>query len=240
MRCSNGSQENPYGTKFCDECGQELTVIAFRDPFQSRPKRGVRKGVICTESDTCPRLQNGHFKVAPLGRSLTQKEGSKMKKRAVLIMFAVVLGFGSILNAADYSWLKGGATAYLSSYSSGGLFFFAKKGTPIAVFTRGNSSTLKGFGGVKGLSAPSGSPFLDTGFTGSTLAPTLTFTAPLDDVYLVVFIKSSGVSADLFMAAVDITGLQGIKTERELDEDVPPELLEKLQDAFSGYLKFSQ
>lgn len=164
-----------------------------------------------------------------------QKEEPIMKKILIAwVFFALVTCPVSILHADDWSWVLGGSAGYISSYGSVGSFFFARAGTPVVIISAPiDYSSTTAFGGVVSIDAPSA--FLDSGYSSGVLQ----FTAPTDNLYLVVWVKSSGPSGDFLTAVADGSkiplSLQARESKKEA-ETYPPELLERLQDATNKML----
>lgn len=158
-----------------------------------------------------------------------------MKKILVAwVFFVLVTCPVSMLHADDWSWALGGSAGYISSYSYVGSFFFARAGTPVVIISAPmDYSSTTAFGGVTSIDAQS--TFLDSGYSSGVLQ----FTAPADTLYLVVWVKSSGLSGDFLTAVADGSkiplSLQARESKKEA-ETYPPELLERLQDAVNKML----
>ena len=158
-----------------------------------------------------------------------------MKKIFVAwVFFVLVTCPVSMLHAYNWSWVLGGSAGYISSYSNVGLFFFARAGTPVVILSEPmDYSSTTAFGGVACIDYPT--TFLDNGYSSGVLQ----FIAPSDNLYLVAWVKSSGLSGDFLTAAGDgskmTLSLQARESKKEA-ETYPPELLERLQDAVNKML----
>jgi len=158
-----------------------------------------------------------------------------MKKILVAwVFFVLVTCPVSMLHADDWSSVLGGSMGYISSYSFVGSYFFARAGTPVVIIGDGvDYYSTTAFGGVSCIDNPT--YFYDQAYSSRDLQ----FTAPRDNLYLVVWVKSSGSSGDFITAALDVSrwpsSVQSRDSKKEA-ETYPPELLDRLQDAVNKIL----
>jgi hypothetical protein len=135
---------------------------------------------------------------------------------------------------ADFSSVLGGSIGYISSYSSVLSYFFARTGTPVVIISAPidyNSTTA--FGAVVSIDNPY--YYFDSGYSSRNLQ----FIAPADNLYMVAWVKSSGLSGDFATLVIDgsrwPSNLRSLES-KEKTETYPPELLDRLQDAVNKVL----
>lgn len=151
-------------------------------------------------------------------------------KRLVLIGI-IVLSLVSFAQASEFDWVLAGSMGYLSTYSSVAVLFNAHAGQHLIL--AGVPAQYYSTQGYCGLARyMDAKNMLAYGFSTSYLYAT----APADDLYVFLCIKSSGLSGDIILVAAD-SSLIGISESMRTQsiEEYPLEMTDKLQDAMSRY-----
>ena len=111
------------------------------------------------------------------------------------IAFALALSLASSVSALDIDRSTGGGF-YVSSYSTAAMYYNMNAGEAINIYNYGPTNV---FCGVATFSNPAGLLMADY----VSMTPS-SFTAPHKDLYLIVCIKSSGISGDNILVLENI------------------------------------
>ena len=148
-----------------------------------------------------------------------------MLNKLLLILMMLLLVF-SVAEANDYDWVKAGSIGYLSTFSAPAVYFNARAGNHLLLAALPmDYSSMQGY---CGLARMGNSTTIVSGF----LSAYIYATAPIDDLYIFLCIKSSGSSGNILMVAADtvLMGSASVSAEDLGEKTEDPELLKSLQE----------
>jgi hypothetical protein len=146
-------------------------------------------------------------------------------KKAFCIASLFLLLFAVTANAGEFDWVVGASIGNISSVDSPALIFNAYGGQSLLL--AGLPMTYSSTEGYCGLA-----PFTSSGSViASGYSSDFIFaTAPFDDLYMFLCVKSSGLSGDLMLVAADTYTLNVSSTAsaKSTKKEVPQELKDRL------------
>lgn len=159
-----------------------------------------------------------------LGEGISKgKEG--ILKRVLSITVLFLLLFAVTASAGEFDWVIGASTGYISSLESPALMFNAHQGQSLLLtgYLMDYYST-EGYCGLAPFTS-SGS-MIATGYSSDYIF----VTAPVDDLYMFLCVKSSGISGDLMLIATDnsLLTMSSVSSAKSRKEVVPQQLKDRL------------